>query len=320
MPHTQHMKLIKKTAFIFLILCNTLSSKAQLTQIPFELKGAHLYIKVQAKSNDMLNFIFDTGATGASIDSTVAERIGISKENLQTVTIDGNGGSQSYQMASHQQLKIGNVKIEDLNLVRADFKSLSANLGHQLDGIVGYDVLNHYVTKLDFDQKKISLYEQISHADTTGYTGIPFEFSKNILIPRFPVSITLANGETFTGRVMFDTGSIFSLIVSNGFNKFHDFKSKIGPVTLTHGRGVSAITNDQIAMIKSMSVQGFDFGPMTIRLTVSETGKAYDGYLGIMGIEIIKRFNVILDYANLKIYLKPNKAYYEPLTMEGVFK
>ena len=311
------MKLIKKIVFTFLILSSTLFSKAQTTEIPFELKGSHLYIKIQSKNNDNLNFIFDTGATGTTIDSTVAERVGISKDNLQTVTIDGNGGSQAYQMAAKQQLNMGGLALKDLNLVMANFKSLSANLGHQLDGIIGYDVLSRYITKIDFDQKKLSLYEKMNETDTSDYTGIPFEFSKNILIPRFPISITLANGETFTGRVMFDTGSIFSLIVSNGFNKFHDFKSKIGPSAMTHGRGVSAVTNDQIAIIKSMSVQGFDFGPMSIRLTVSETGKAYDGYLGILGIEIIKRFNVILDYTDQKIYLRPNKAYFDPLKFEG---
>ncbi len=153
------------------------------------------------------------------------------------------------------------------------------------------------------------LYDKIKSVDTTGYTGIPFEFSRNVLIPRFPISITLANGETFTGKVMFDTGNAFSLTVSTPFSKFHDFNNKLGETSITTGRGLNAFTQDQLANVKSMSFNGFDFGPMGIRLTVNDKAEPKDGYLGIMGMEVIKRFNIILDYANKKIYLKHNQAY-----------
>ena len=169
---------------------------------------------------------------------------------------------------------------------------------------------------MDFDHKKLSLYDQIKSVDTTGYTGIPFEFNKNVLIPRFPISITLANRETFTGRVMFDTGNVFALIVSSPFSKFHDFNSKLGETTINTGRGLNTTTQDRLATIKSMSFNGFDFGKMPIRLTINDSAEPKDGYLGILGIEVIKHFNVILDYAHKKIYLKPNQSYHDTFNVE----
>lgn len=290
--------------------------KAQIAQIPFEFKGTHLFIKVQTKQSDSLRFVFDTGCTGAMIDSAVAEKAGVGKENRQTVSVAGSGGSQNYTMALNQSLKLKNVEIKNIDLVMANLTSLSAVIGSRLDGIVGYEILNKYVTQMDFDHKKLLLYNDLKSVDTAGYTGIPFEFSKNIMIPRFPISVTLANGETFTGKVMFDTGNAFSLIVSTPFSKYHDFNSKLGETRVTGGRGMSAVTQDQLANIKSMSFNGFNFGPMGIRLTVNENAKPGDGYLGILGIQVISRFNVILDYANKKIYLKPNQAFNDAFSLE----
>lgn len=310
------MKLNKIVVFAFLIGAGSTNLFAQISQVPLEFIGTHLSIPVSTNGSETLNFIFDTGATGASIDSAVAEKIGITKENRQQVSMAGSGGAQLYQMALNQNLKFGTLAIKDLNLVLINFSSLSANLGQRLDGIIGYEILNQYVTQIDFDQKKLSFYNSIATVDTNGYTAIPFEFSRNINIPRFPVSIKLANGQTFTGKVMFDTGSAISLIVSTPFSKYHDFSSKLGQISLSTGRGLNAFTQDQLANIKSMSFNGFEFGEMGIRLTVNDKAEPKDGYLGILGIEVIKHFNVILDYAHKKIYLKPNKAYGSPFRIE----
>lgn len=307
------MKFVKSLFIItFILLADKTALKAQITQIPFEFKGKHLLIKVQTNLSDTLNFVFDSGATGMSIDSLTAERAGISKANRQVVSVAGSGGAKNYMMALHQNIKLGNIELKDINMVLINFAPLSASTGLKLDGIIGYEILNKYVTQLDFDRKKISFYDHIKSVDTTGYTGIPFEFNKNILIPRFPISVTLANGETFTGRVMFDTGNVFSLIVSTPFSKYHDFNSKLGETTMLTGRGLNATTQDQQATIKSMSFNGFNFGEMQVRLTINDQAEPKDGYLGILGIEIIKRFNVILDYANQRIYLKPNQSYRDP--------
>lgn len=311
------MKVVKYLLITGAILTGKTELKAQIAQIPYENHRSHLLVKVQTNQSDSLNFIFDSGATNISIDSLTAERAGISKENRQTVSVGGSGGTQSYKMALHQNLKLGNLEIKDVNMVLINFASLSEAIGVKLDGIIGYEALSKYVTKLDFERKKISFYDQIKSVDTTGYTGIPFEFNKNILIPRFPISVTLANGETFTGRVMFDTGNVFTLIVSTPFSKYHNFNSKLGETSVQLGRGLNATTQDQLATINSMTFNGFNFGKMGIRLTINDQAEPKDGYLGILGMEVIRRFDVILDYMQKKIYLKPNSAYRDAFPVEA---
>lgn len=308
------MKLKQSLLTAILIIGGLTNLNAQVTQFPFEFNGTQMFIKVQTNKSDSLHFIFDSGTTGASIDSATLEKAGLNREYRSIASIAGSGGSRFYTLALNQNLKIKDAELKNINLAMVDFKTLSAVTGARIDGIIGYELLNKYVTQIDFDHKRMLLYDQINAVDTTGYTGIPFEFSKGIMIPRFPISVTLANGETFTGKVMFDTGNAFSLIVSTPFSKFHSFNGKLGETGFTSGQGMNAVTKDQLANIKSMSFNGFNFGQMGFRLTVNDQAEAKDGYLGILGIEIIKRFNVILDYAHKKIYLKPNNAYHSPLS------
>ena len=49
---------------------------------------------------------------------------------------------------------------------------------------------------------------------------------------------------------------------------------------------------------------------MPIELTNDKAGvSSYEGYLGILGSQITKRFHIVLDYFSKKIYLKPNKFF-----------
>ena len=299
-----------KICTLLLVSCSFLSN-AQVGQLPFEFDGGHLYIKVRTNDSDTLRFIFDTGSTGAMIDSAAAERIGIAKENRQTVEVAGSGGAQNYTMAVGQKLQLSNLEINDMNLVMVNFAALSAATGIRLDGIVGYEIMDNYVTQMDFDNNKLLFFNNINEIDTTGYTGIPFEFNKGIMIPRFPISIQLTTGEMFTGRVMFDSGMGNTLLVSTPFNKFHHISEKLKDKSNSLSRGLNTNNVEEKAMISKMSFNGFDFGEMPISLTVNDEAQPKDGYLGIIGVDIIKGFNIILDYVNKRIYLKPNKSFNE---------
>ncbi len=303
---------LKKCSPILLLvalLFSVTSTFAQLATLPMDFNGKHIFIKVGTGNSDTLRFVFDTGASNVSIDSTLAEKVGVSQQNRQQVGVGGHGGSQSYLIALNQTFRVAGLEVKGVNPVLVNFSPMRSSTGIQLDGLIGYELLNKYVTTVDFEKKKMSFYENIKGVDTTGYVGIPFEFNKNVLIPRFPVRITLATGEQFTGRVMFDSGGFFTLLVSTPYNKFHGLSGKLTDKILKHSSGLSAITTEERAVIKGMDFNGFSLGKMPIDLTVNDQAEAKDGYLGMIGIEIIQKFNLIIDYANKKIYMKPNKGY-----------
>jgi len=303
-------------AILFMLLTGALNLQAQVTTLPIEFNNNHIFIKAGTGKSDSLRFVFDSGATNMSIDSAAADKAGVSMENCERVQVGGHGGARFYLMAKDQTFRVGGVNLEHVNPVLVDFSSMTRATGMKLDGLIGYELLNAYVTKIDFEQKELSLYNNIKEIDTSGYTGIPFEFNKGVLIPRFPVTITLPDGEQFTGRVMFDSGGFFTLLVSIGYNKFHGLSQKLPNRTLQKMQGLNTTNTEERAAIKGMQFDGFELGEMPIDLTMNDKAEASEGYLGMIGIEIIRKFNVILDYADKKIYLKPNKMYKVPFTQD----
>ena len=297
---------LKRSLFTLLFLCcSAVLATAQVATIPFEFQKTHFFIKVTTAKSDTLHFIFDTGSTGTTIDSLTAEKAGVDKLNRSTVFVDSYAGTKRQIMAIGQQLKIKDLELKDIGLVFNDLSWLSETVGRKVDGIIGYDVLSRYVTQLDFDHKNIILFDQISAVDTTGYTGIPFEFKRGVMIPRFPVTIALANGSSYTGQVMFDTGNAYPLLVNSSFSNFHKLNTSIGKTYSSNVNGAKAL----VGTIKSLSFSGFDLGKMDVRLMVDDKAAPSATSLGGMGIEIIKRFNVILDYTNKKLYFKPNQTF-----------
>ncbi len=303
------MKLITKIGAT-LLLFSTQYVQAQVASFPFEWNKNEIRINVRMNGSEPMSFIFDTGSVGGvSIDSATAEKVGVSKANRQTVDIAGNGGIGSYTMAVDQTIDVAGVQLKGVSLVLNNFDRLSKAIGVKIQGIIGDEIMNHYVTQIDFDHQQMKLYQHIQNVDTTGYTCIPFDYYRGVMIPRFPISITLANGETVTGKVMFDSGNAATLLVSTPFSIFHDFDHKLGKTLTVGGLGLSNSTTEQVAEIKSMAFGGFNFNKMLIKLTVNPAAKPGEGYLGILGIDVIKRFNLILDYEHKKIYMQPNHTY-----------
>lgn len=188
------------TTFIFLAIMNNLN--AQVAEIPFELRNSIILLEANINDNSTASrFLFDTGATSDLLDSSTATNLGLEANYNQKVA--GAGGTKTYDIILSQKLTLdGKIEIDDTHLVLSDLSIPKERLERDFDGIIGYSLLKKYITKKDYENHKIVLYETIKNADTK----VPFKFGNGIPIPQFDVIITLRNGESFTG-------SIFGIVV-----------------------------------------------------------------------------------------------------------
>lgn len=303
------MNTIIKILLLFICVCKL---DAQIAKIPFELEDDLMYVKV--KINDNLNeniFVFDTGATSDLLDTKVAKDLGLEANFRQSAT--GAGGTRDYDIVLSQKLTLNNkITVENTHLVLSDLTRLRSS-GRNFVGIIGYSLLKDYITKIDYDNNEILLYDKIEHVNTTGYKAIPFKFGNSLPIPQFNVSITLRNGDSFTDRVFFDSGAALTLLINTPFSKTNKLNEKVKKSLISktenlHGESIS----EKIA-IKSMNIGGFELSEMTVNVAHDKSGvSSYKNSLGILGGEVISKFNVILDYSTSIIYLKPNTNFSKP--------
>jgi hypothetical protein len=289
--------------------------KAQVARIPFEIKGSRMFIKVQVYKSDSLIFLFDTGGSGVLIDSLTAEKAGVNTVNRTITAAGGAGGYQPSVSIAHQQIDLpAGISIKDVEFTLLNLSDMNAGADTPIAGIIGSDIMDKYVVAIDFKARVLLLYNRIKDVNISGFTRIRFIFDEDDDVPRLPITIRLNNDHTIKGRILFDSGADISLLVFAPFSNFYDLRHQMGYTRPLAGKGLNISTTDAQAVIKGLSFKGFNFQDMVINLNVDDTAKKSNRTMGLMGFSIIKRFDVVLDYKDKMLYLRPNDNFSAPFT------
>lgn len=304
---------MKTVIIYFLVFISIFSLNAQIATIPFELKDGLIFLKVNINDNtEASTFIFDTGATTDLLDSTTANKLGLKSNHKQDAS--GAGGKKSYNFILNQKLTLQNkIEIDSTHLLLTDLTKLNDRLEGKFDGIIGYSLLKKYITKIDYENQKILLYNKIDNIDTKGYKTINFKFENGIPIPQFDISITLRNGERYTGKILFDTGAGLTLLINTPYNEENKLSEKAGKSLVSKSENLHGESISEDIAIKSMNLGGYQLNEMVVSIANDKNGvSSYENYLGILGAKVISKFNIVLDYSTSTLYLKPNNTYNKP--------
>lgn len=271
--------------------------------IPFKLGiGNKIYIKGRINNSDWLNFMFDTGS-----DQEVISKEGLAKnvkinfnDTKSSVSI---GGATSVQNSISNQLEIGNLRWDNTPIVKID--------GADADGIIGYNVFDNKMVEINYDKKIMIVHSQPIKVDKS-YEELPMMFKGNLPF----IEAVLTNGDKVTkGYFEFDAGSNGSLWINKEFamaNKLYGTMKTIGE-TSSWGFDGNKIYNETVLLPK------LNFGKlalMNVPIDMELQSNTNNNFKwGILGMDILKRFNVVLDFKNDKVYFKPNSLTATPFNM-----
>ncbi|WP_278554665.1 aspartyl protease family protein [Elizabethkingia bruuniana] len=308
------MKTKPKKVHLLLALLSVICLYAQQINLPFKLSkdNRSIFIKLPVENQkDSLLFFFDTGAGTTLLDKKIAQKLNL-KAKYKT-EIRGAGGKKLYDVLTNQKIFLDRSHyIDSTNIVLDDLSRLNVLFEQKFDGIIGASILKKYLTKIDFETHTISLYKFDNFSDYTGYQKLPFEFYSGI--PKLPITFELKNKEKFSGDILFDSGAGLSLLVNSPYKEKNKLLNKIDEKITLISNNLSNKTNYEKGLIKSITLGNtrFENKNLDISLASDKEGvSSAEDILGILGSEIIYRFNIILDYKNKNIYLKPNYLFHE---------
>src|SRR5690606_35108767 len=286
-------------------------------RVPFILQE-NKCVFVEVKINDHPTpflFFFDTGAGTSLISEELAQQLNI--QPTYTETVSGASSSKTFKVAESQKLILGDkIVLDNVDLIIDDNTAqISKSLGRKFDGILGYDLLHRYLTKVDFDQKEFRIYQKPEELNTQGFTKHPIEISEDIPIPHLDVTFTLKDHSSYTGTVLFDSGAGLNLLINSRFQEQHDLLNKMPNRLIASQNDLTGKGLIILSTIQSLEFLGYKFNTeMLAHVSTDKTGvSAMPGYLGILGAEIINRFNFIIDYNNKLLYLQPNSLFNLPI-------
>jgi hypothetical protein len=279
-----------------------------LTRVHFDqLTGGIILLRGQfGDHSDSLNFILDTGSGGISLDSATAEYLKL-KPIPSDKTIRGIAGIRMVSFVNNQKLKLGALTIDSLDFHINNYDILTAVYGERIDGIIGYSVLKRFIFKIDYDSSRIDIYSK----GTFKYPRGGFLFRP--LIATLPIqSARIKDDRTIQTRFLYDIGAGLCMMLSKDFIEDSLLLSKKRKLYYKEAEGLGGKIDMQMTVIKEIKLGPYRFRNVPVYIFKDEFNVTSYPFLGgIIGNDILRRFNCILNYEKRDFYLMPNSHYLE---------
>jgi hypothetical protein len=78
------------------------------------------------------------------------------------------------------------------------------------------------------------------------------------------------------------------------------------------GRGLSGDINGKKGKISKVIIGQYELGNVNAAFAPAEVRSKQKGADGVISNNLLRRFNLIFDYSNRKMYIKPNSFFKEP--------
>ncbi|MGC4035559.1 MAG: aspartyl protease family protein [Chitinophagaceae bacterium] len=255
---------------------------------------------------DSLNFIFDTGSGGISLDSTTADYFKV-KGVPSEKTIRGIAGMRKVSFLYNQKLHLPGLTVDSLNFHINDYEILTNVYGERIDGIIGYSVLSRYIIKLDYDSSIISFYSK-------GYMKYPRGgYLLRPVITTLPVQAAkVRDNKTIFSRFLFDMGAGLCLMLSSDFARDSAIISPKRKLYAKEAEGLGGKVDMHATVVKEVKVGPYKFRNVPVYIFDDAYNVTSYPYLGgILGNDLLRRFNIILNYERRDIYITPNSHFTE---------
>jgi hypothetical protein len=279
-----------------------------LTSIPFtQLTGGIVIIQARfGNFPDTLNFILDTGSSGISLDSTTAAYLQLNPVPTER-TIRGIAGIRKVSFLYDQHLILPGLTIDSLDFHINNYGILTAVYGERIDGIIGYSVLNRYIIKLDYDSMKISFHSRGTIRYPRG--GYLLKPVVNQLVAQ---SLKVRDEKSIVTRFLYDMGAGLCMLLSKDFIEDSVFINKRKKHWIKEGEGLGGKIDMELTVIKEVKLGPYKFRNVPVYIFDDVNNVTSYPYMGgLIGNDILRRFNVIINYANNDFYITPNSHYSE---------
>ena len=269
--------------------------------IPFTLTPYNaIGIKSIVNDRDTLALHFDLG----SFDFRLTKDAILKKTKLlsnQPEALAGKTKPDFNAMEKVNKIQLGNVVFMNPVVETTGFTA------RQMDGRFGWNIFEGKTVELDYDQSILVIHSKKPKIKR-GFVKSKIEFLRSFVCIK---GALIHKNKSHTGNFLLDSGSDQAMILDSSWlsrqNIMADLKS-IKSSTFKDPRG--QVYENKIVLSPLLRINGFDLTNIPTNLLGSINPVRFE--VNYFGNDLLKRFNILLDFKKDDIYLKPNSLM--PLT------
>lgn len=290
--------------------------------IPFDVANNNVYVRVSVNRSAPLWFIVDTGDKYALIDITTAQSLGVALSDPIPVH-GGNGAAVSARRVSTAEFRIvGFDGFTQPLYLALPFDALATAAGHEVAGILGYDFLSQFVVEINYVAHTLTLHDKTGFQYRGVGESIPVTFDA-FAHPRARATLTVVGHDPIEGSFVLDIGMSDAVTLHSPLVEREHLPPPASPrIARPGGYGLGGVAGTTtLGRAEAVTLGHFTIGhPVVGYSQVTEGPFASANAAGTIGADILRRFNVILDYGDNRVILEPNATLTEPLeySMSGL--
>ena len=266
-----------------------------LLTIPFQLTS-HNNISIQAVLNqtDTVDLMFHTAASSVTLTTTAIK-------NLQKIQWDTEeevnswGGNGAARYSKSNELAIGTLQWDSLAIWE------TTNSGPTTDGKFGPNLFEDYIIEIDFDKSILVLHDTLPKK-TEDFVKIALFLEDDFLFLQGESSLTAGNYEN---KFLIHSGYGGTILFDDKFVADHQLGTQIEIIDekeLKDSYGNVLTTKKGKLPLFTLAETSFEDIPVGF----------FEGIIGrqqmsVIGGDLLKRFNLIIDRDKEQLYLKPNE-------------
>jgi hypothetical protein len=298
---------------LFNLTCNPNENKGTVTstkkfEIPFSAERNTVMLPVRIGDSRELKVIFDTGMHFEGLLLyNISPEDSIALDNAVEVLVPGAGGGSpsTALMADSVSFFIGNWEFLNQRVIVLQNEIMK---GFPSNGVTGYTLFGNYIVEIDNDRMMVILHDAPIKVDSS-WGMLPLTFKDN-KIPWIKATVNINGNEEVPISCYIDLASsdALELLIRDTMKFF--LPAELEDAYL--GRGLSGDIYGQKGVISYLQLGSFYLENVVTHFAPAKIRSKQENADGIMGNNTLRRFNVIFDYEDGRLYLKPNTHFNEP--------
>ncbi len=284
----------------------TFNSVCQIREtVPIVVKNNRTYVTIRIGDLLIPDILLDTGFGFDGIllfKESYKDSLDVTKAMEVQMGGAGSGDAAKAIMIDSANLTLGNTEMINHPIIILQRSSDFAS-----NGIIGYSIFGHFITEFDYDHNTMTLYSDKIETDTT-WTTIPLYFKENS-IPWLDASIVIENEEPISLSMYIDFAAGDEIVLLEKPDMKFTLPKETQDIYI--GRGLSGDIYGKSGTISKLIIGPYEMQNINASIASAKIRSKQEDADAILGNKSLSRFNLIFDYENSKLYLKPNTHFRE---------
>jgi hypothetical protein len=288
----------------------------QQVRLPFYFQRNLIIVEVKLNGAGPYNFLLDTGvATSIITDPSLTPLLRL-RPGAEVYRVAGVGEEEPLEAHYADSIRVTLPGIVAPALpflvLSADVLNLSGYVGMPIHGILGYDIFRSFVIEIEPNATQLVLHAPAGYQPRRGrrWTRVPLVLERRK--PYLTVPVGLTDSLTLPLKLVLDTGAGHALSIETT----SDPRLQVPEQRLRSqlGRGLSGAINGYLGRVRSLQL-----GRYQLQTLLTSFPEANSAALrtdvprnGNIGFELLKRFDLVIDYSRREVWLRPNALYRDP--------